>query len=114
MCTCQSSRVNVDVFFAFNYDKRQSPLFIVLGNSKCFYNSSHPICCRRERTDRLQEFRWTHRSLPAHVQNNLSPLELQYFAGYDQLLNKYMRSGRLGVGLDLTAVGACTRWLGMN
>ena len=52
--------------------------------------------------DRIQELRWTHRSLPEHVKANLSPLEAQYFRQYDKLLNRYMRSGQ-GVGLDLTA-----------
>ncbi|PSC74268.1 DNA replication complex GINS PSF1 [Micractinium conductrix] len=56
----------------------------------------------KERVDRIQELRWTHRTLPEHVKANLSPLEQQYFRQYDQLLNRYMRSGR-GVGLDLTA-----------
>jgi hypothetical protein len=58
------------------------------------------------REQKTQELRWTHRTLPAHVRNNLSPAEQQYFRSYDQLLNKYMRSGRLGVGLDLTVVSA--------
>lgn len=56
------------------------------------------------REEKIRELRWTHRTLPQHVKSNLSPPELQYFRSYDQLLNKYMRSGRGGVGLDLTAV----------
>jgi hypothetical protein len=65
----------------------------------------HAGCvCRKVREQKIQELRWTHRTLPAHVRNNLSPAEQQYFRSYDQLLNKYMRSGRLGVGLDLTVV----------
>lgn len=54
------------------------------------------------REEKIKELRWTYRTLPQHVKGNLSPLELQYFKGYDQLLNKYMRSGRGGWGLDLT------------
>ena len=57
----------------------------------------------KERVDRIQELRWTHRTLPEHVKANLSPLELQYFRSYDKLLNKYCRTGGGGVGLDLTA-----------
>ncbi|PRW60599.1 DNA replication complex GINS PSF1 isoform X1 [Chlorella sorokiniana] len=57
----------------------------------------------KERLDRIQELRWTHRTLPDHVKANLSPLELQYFRQYDKLLSRYMRSGAGGVGLDLTA-----------
>jgi hypothetical protein len=56
--------------------------------------------------DRIQELRWTHRTLPEHVRTNLSPAEDQYFKSYDRLLNRYQRSGSLGVGLDLTAVRA--------
>ena len=65
----------------------------------------HPAAPPRskERIDRIQELRWTHRTLPEHVKANLSLLELQYFRSYDKLLNKYMRSGGRGVGLDLTA-----------
>lgn len=63
-----------------------------------------PFPHSKERIERLQELRWTQRSLPEHVENNLAVLEIKYFRGYDQLLNRYMRSGRLGVGLDLTAV----------
>lgn len=33
----------------------------------------------KERAERIQELRWTHRSLPEHVKSNLSPLEQQYF-----------------------------------
>lgn len=44
------------------------------------------------------------RSLPPSLRPNLNPLEIKYFQSYDQLLSKYMRSGRLGIGLDLTAV----------
>ena len=62
-----------------------------------------PLPRSKERIDRIQELRWTHRTLPEHVKANLSPLELQYFRSYDKLLNKYMRSGGRGVGLDLTA-----------
>lgn len=61
---------------------------------------------RKLREEKIKELRWTYRTLPQHVKGNLSPLELQYFKGYDQLLNKYMRSGRGGWGLDLTVV--CT------
>ncbi|KAL4421628.1 hypothetical protein ABPG75_010919 [Micractinium tetrahymenae] len=57
----------------------------------------------KERAERIQELRWTHRTLPEHVKANLSPLEQQYFRQYDRLLNKYCRSGGQGVGLDLTA-----------
>ena len=42
----------------------------------------------KERLDRVQELRWTHRSLPEHVKPNLSTLEHQYFRQYDKLLNK--------------------------
>jgi hypothetical protein len=59
--------------------------------------------CSKERVDRVQELRWTHRTLPEHVKANLNPLELQYFRSYDKLLNKYCRTGGGGVGLDLTA-----------
>lgn len=62
--------------------------------------------CSKLREDKIRELRWTHRTLPQHVKCNLNPLETQYFKSYDQLLNKYMRSGRGGVGLDLTAVSA--------
>lgn len=54
-------------------------------------NTSHPTPIppnSKERLDRIQELRWTHRSLPEHVKSNLSPLELQYFRQYDKLLNK--------------------------
>lgn len=47
-----------------------------------------PTCHSKERLDRIQELRWTHRSLPEHVKPNLSPLEHQYFRQYDKLLNK--------------------------
>lgn len=69
-----------------------------LGNACLF------VRCRKHRIDKVQELRWTHRALPDHAKMNLSPLETQYFRSYDRLLNQYCRSGRLGVGLDLTAV----------
>lgn len=37
------------------------------------------LLCSKERAERIQELRWTHRSLPEHVKANLSPLEQQYF-----------------------------------
>lgn len=61
------------------------------------------FCYVKQRLDRLQELRWSHRTLPAHARASLSPLESQFFKGYDKLLSKYMRSGKAGVGLDLTA-----------
>ena len=69
----------------------------------CRRRCTHACARSKERLDRIQELRWTHRALPDHAKANLSPLELQYFRSYDKLLNKYMRSGRGGVGLDLTA-----------
>ena len=63
-----------------------------------------PLPRSKERIDRIQELRWTHRTLPEHVKANLSPLELQYFRSYDKLLNKYMRSGGRGVGLPVRSV----------
>eukprot|EP00887_Chlorella_sp_A99_P003991 scaffold11.g3991.t1 len=63
----------------------------------------------KERAERIRELRWMHRTLPEHVKVNLSPQELSFFKarsgglGYDRLLSRYMRSGRGGIGLDLTA-----------
>jgi hypothetical protein len=71
---------------------------------------THPLHPRsKQRTDSIQELRWTHRTPPEHLRANLSPLELQYSRQYDRLLSKYMRSGKGGVGLDLTAVSAAQR-----
>lgn len=57
----------------------------------------------RARLERIEELRWTRRALPPEVSANLTPAEERYFRSYDRLLSKYMRSGRLGVGVDLTA-----------
>lgn len=40
-----------------------------------------PRACSKERVDRIQELRWTHRTLPEHVKANLSPLEQQVLGG---------------------------------
>ena len=79
---------------------RRQPLLASHGRP---WTPAHLRACRKERSSRIQELRWTHRTLPEHVKGNLSPLELQFFRGYDRLLNKHMRSGKGGVGLDLTA-----------
>jgi GINS complex subunit 1 len=57
----------------------------------------------KQRLDKLQELRWNQRTLPDHISTSLSPLESTFSKGYDKLLTRYMRTGRQGVGLDLTA-----------
>eukprot|EP00884_Botryococcus_braunii_P015069 jgi/Botrbrau1/23563/Bobra.0141s0031.1 len=74
---------------------------VVVHHSSILRNKRLLLNYMNERLKRIKALRWQQRTIPKGLEGNLSPAEIEFFKGYDKLLNNYMRKDS-GIGLDLT------------